>query len=577
MNRRLNLEEWNERDHQPTYPSSSEGSLREWRVENFKALEYASVAFPALTVLTGPNSSGKSSYVQSLLLFAQSPPGPTVLNGDLAVLGDASSVISEGEDQVTFGMSLVNPDEGQGNEAPHFEYQISFSSSLSGSLVPTEVHLASGETHVLSAETKVGPRASKDPTKAKGRAQGPFALTVTEAWDESSESTVEILISGFYPESLVLREDSKTLRKRLSNYFDAAAVAGDPVKAAQLVAEVRNLAKPDDANADDHAIYMSILEAGSPAAVIQKLADTDALPRVLQNISTSEPRLKERVFPIGSGKSFSYWGWPANQSPYADLGLLADVLTSLNESLRGSAEQILYLGPLRSDPDELSRTGPTSPHAPVGTSGELTARVLNDDSQTPIWYNDWDDTRHLGTLSEAVAKWVDYLKIGEGVETDSYGRYGHGALIKVGGQSRDLSSVGVGASQLLPVLVLVLTAPPRSIVLIEQPELHLHPSVQHRLADLFLYARPDVNFVIETHSEYLVTRIRRRLVEGKTQPKDVAVYFAKKVEGYGELSPLTLSTTGDFDEWPTGFFDTQDIEVLGLVRALRKQWDIGDM
>jgi len=138
----------------------------------------------------------------------------------------------------------------------------------------------------------------------------------------------------------------------------------------------------------------------------------------------------------------------------------------------------------------------------------------------------------------------------------------------VNGVHRDLTTIGVGASQLLPVLVAGLTVPVGSIVMIEQPELHLHPKVQSRLADFFLYARPGVKFLIETHSEYLITRIRRRVAEGKVVPAIVRVMFAEQHQGATSVRTLGMSEFGDFEVWPDGFFDAQDDDSLEIVRAV---------
>ena len=85
-----------------------------------------------------------------------------------------------------------------------------------------------------------------------------------------------------------------------------------------------------------------------------------------------------------------------------------------------------------------------------------------------------------------------------------------------------LDAVGVGVSQLLPVLVLCLLSEPGGVILLEQPELHLHPALQQRLADfLIAVARSGRQLIVETHSEYIVSRLRRRIAEDTTEEDDL--------------------------------------------------------
>ena len=69
---------------------------------------------------------------------------------------------------------------------------------------------------------------------------------------------------------------------------------------------------------------------------------------------------------------------------------------------------------------------------------------------------------------------------------------------------------------------------PESVVIIEQPELHLHPSAQAKLADFLLFARPDVTILIESHSEALITRLRRRVVENEALSNNISIQFFER-------------------------------------------------
>jgi predicted ATPase len=96
----------------------------------------------------------------------------------------------------------------------------------------------------------------------------------------------------------------------------------------------------------------------------------------------------------------------------------------------------------------------------------------------------------------------------------------------------------------------------------------LHPSVQSRLGDLLVFARPDICVIVETHSEYLITRIRRWVAEGRAKRERVHVLFAEPAAGGTEVRELRMSELGNLDDWPAGFFDAQDGDARAIVRAI---------
>ena len=175
---------------------------------------------------------------------------------------------------------------------------------------------------------------------------------------------------------------------------------------------------------------------------------------------------------------------------------------------------------------------------------------------------------------EAVEAWGAQLGLLEAIRVVQEPKLGSTIIVKTEGLDKEvpLDAVGVGVSQLLPVLVLCLLSEPGSVILLEQPELHLHPALQQRLADfLIAIARSGRQLIVETHSEYMVSRLRRRIAE---DPDDELLSISKVIfaerdgqTGITTYRDVELSPYGDIDEWPKGFFDQAAAEEREIIRG----------
>ena len=119
--------------------------------------------------------------------------------------------------------------------------------------------------------------------------------------------------------------------------------------------------------------------------------------------------------------------------------------------------------------------------------------------------------------------------------------------------------VGIGISQVLPIVITAFSENAKTIM-IEQPELHLHPRIQGDLADLFIETAlkgPQQNtYILETHSEHIIRRLMRRVREGVISESDVSILYVDRSDDGSIISHLRLDSEGDFlDEWPNGFFE----------------------
>ena len=236
------------------------------------------------------------------------------------------------------------------------------------------------------------------------------------------------------------------------------------------------------------------------------------------------------------------------------------------------ATSIKYLGPLR-ERQAISNYYESSgfnEQIPIGVRGEYLARQLyiNKKGQYPLPGNLLN--QKMVTLLEAVELWVRELEIGSDIEVQSKGRSG----LEIRVSNRTLEMLGTGVSQVLPVIVLCLLARPGNLVLLEQPELHLNPKIQQKMADFLVrLAGTGRQILVETHSEYLVTRLRLQALQNLDLSEQFNFIFVERdnLEG-SSYKEVMVDDEGDLTEWPKGFFDHagQDLrEILKLVAVKR--------
>jgi energy-coupling factor transporter ATP-binding protein EcfA2 len=532
-------------------------------VADFKSIATAALAPRRLTVLTGANSSGKSSLLQALLFFAQSFGEPSVvINGDLVRLGEGSDVIRDQADSVTLELrysadEVDEPAQGMANNrALHLTLD---SPSVRSGLVASAMSLwVDGVCLLDVVRTDVPAGIQLVPGEQ---------LLGTKSSD--ADSDIFVVIAGVTPTRLAYRITTQALSKLVYG----------------------TLERTGRGRLNMLSIIISQCEAPSELVALNVLRDRFAADEI---IPESDPQLQlifdrvaEFIAPDGwmttpialtLGVVHSFGGFRFAQSDYLPERphqVVSEIADALDRAQRLAAATT-YLGPLRDDPRVAYPLGHTVGGLPVGEKGEFTAAYLLDNATERIAFSGPDGRTRSGSLAEAVKEWCHYLGIADEIKVDPMGKLGHQLLLEVAGHLRDPTAVGVGASQLLPVVALVLGAPSQALILLEQPELHLHPKVQSRLADFFVLARSDVRLVIETHSEYLLTRLRVRIAQGTLAPNDVAVLFASQqpvsddaeLSRYTEFRDLTLDELGDFDLWPVNFFDSLDDDAVALAEAV---------
>jgi predicted ATPase len=134
------------------------------------------------------------------------------------------------------------------------------------------------------------------------------------------------------------------------------------------------------------------------------------------------------------------------------------------------------------------------------------------------------------------------------------------------GISASLVDVGFGISQFLPILVADVQLGRGSTLAVSQPEIHLHPSVQADLASYFAGRCDDEDkrYIIETHSEYLLNRLRLLIVQERLDPEDVSIVYLRNSSAGAQLFAIEFTKTGEILGAPEDFFKTYMLDVMSI-------------
>ena len=239
---------------------------------------------------------------------------------------------------------------------------------------------------------------------------------------------------------------------------------------------------------------------------------------------------------------------------------IMEISSRFEETFENLFSQILYLGPLREYP---RRRYPWEGDHPkgIGQYGEKTTSALLSGR-----------IRRLPT-DEQIPKWLQRLELIDSYDvqpvSDTGGDYELLVKQHKGGPEVPLTDVGFGVSQVLPVLILCYYAPEGSILILEQPEAHLHPKVQSELADVLIdvVKNRNIQIILESHSEHLILRLMRRIAEEKISVDQTALYFCLINDGTSEIERLNMDEYGNIRNWPQDFFGDATGELIKKTRA----------
>lgn len=179
-------------------------------------------------------------------------------------------------------------------------------------------------------------------------------------------------------------------------------------------------------------------------------------------------------------------------------------------------------------------------------------------------------------LGKQVQHWLNYITPGIELYPEDYGKlYMTSMGIKRKGFTEDFLNpynIGFGVTYVLPIIVNCLISKPDDVIIIENPEAHLHPRAQSHLG-IFLcqVAAAGIQVILETHSDHVVDGIRRASVDGIIDPKDTLVNFHSVSLGNGmqiiKVNPMNIDDNGEIDYWPDGFMSQKSNDMSEILKS----------
>lgn len=263
-------------------------------------------------------------------------------------------------------------------------------------------------------------------------------------------------------------------------------------------------------------------------------------------------QVPSRQFPILAKDERIFSDSQANAFSATQFGKIGE------EAIVQELSGLRYIGPLRAKPERIYFSTGQTPME-VGAAGESAPAVL------------WSASEAKQFDSAKLSAWCARMGLALKVQlSPSPGGFFRLMLVDAHtGVAINIADAGFGASQLLPILIQGLVAPKDGTLLLEQPEIHLHPKAQADLADFLIeVSQRGVGVIVETHSEHLLTRLRRRIADESLDRKDVALYYITRTEGGSTVTPVEIDEYGQVPDAPREFFAEGFDETFTILEAV---------
>jgi predicted ATPase len=264
--------------------------------------------------------------------------------------------------------------------------------------------------------------------------------------------------------------------------------------------------------------------------------------------------------------SIDFWGDRETSNRY-ELHALNDTFTGKKTGILG--QKFYYLCAERIGP-RLKYEYEILPYLHSGYRGEHAFQILSGENLS-IHSDKLFNKEEPPLLFDQVRKWLDYII--PGASFDNATQLGRSKTIEGTFKESLPTNVGFGISYVLPIIINGLLAEPETILIVENPEAHLHPSGQSRIG-IFLsqISSIGVQVIIETHSEHVINGIRIASLNGLLENDSVIINFiTKNDKDLPEIKEIDINDFGDLTKYPKGFFDQEQKDIATIIKYKREK------
>ncbi len=550
--------------------------IRQWQIRNFKAIkgDMDYIDFAPITVFAGANSSGKSTIIQSILLMMQTlsvrANASLLFNGELVSLGTCDDV---------WNNHILQAD---GHETEPLEYSIVIDNPkrddefLGVDLVfkpstGTRNRLVAGHYRMILKDTELGLYIEYNQnTRQYELREITTTLDATMRDQFKSKGLHDIQpfhqahidMRGLFPRNIHVQAKVPAVKLNwdiaLLNPFDKRIDATDlkqeiPDQYKRIIKRITKQYNLSD--------FVQVASHNEEIEIVNTLADYKDW---FNNLSNKQTTILYDDLVVHLN----------NVLVDETIDMRIPVLDEIERTFKNLIlRNIRYLGASRIGPTIVFSPDVTSEWSEVGINGGNVAATLRENSKRVIsWYDPQTFETKETKLIEAVVIWLQFFGLLEGVATEEQGKLGTMLKIRSEGVQRDmdLTSVGFGTSQILPIIVQGLLTPPGGTFIVEQPEVHLHPHLQSLLANFFVALHmAGVQSIVETHSENLVNQLRLFIANKSKLRDDIKMYFANRNATDGtSFQEVMISDDGSILNWPVGFMDESKRQAEQMLRAI---------
>jgi predicted ATPase len=487
-------------------------------LKNFKAFSaLEELDIKPITILSGTNSCGKSSLLQSILLLKQTLESQSLnqtilLNGRFVRLGTFENIVfqKKSSSKVELKFSFVIRKEDLSSIQKKRSIPILF--------LLRDIFPSIGSTKALEYSISYRVLLKTTTTKPKKYQLKPVIVDEIE------------FIAKVIDKDVVSESSIKAIHKEGDSY--------------NLLWE--NVKKRFFKNADGE--HEDSEENGQKAV---KIEFSNLFPTAVSSLEQEEPRSRYK-------------------EAYFVLRRASDLLQSILVSYS-------YIGPLREEPSR--RYIYENEITEIGSKGENAAYVYLSEGDSLIadhyFYNSRNDSfereKKKLKLSEAVQRCLDLMNIKKfSPEPQNEIIYLNLDAGPSDSTRVSIADVGFGVSQVFPIVLEGLRMSKGSTLLLEQPEIHLHPNLQMDMADYFIsLALSGKRVIVETHSDHIINRLVRRIVEDEVHNLSelIKIYFVGSTENGSLCEEIHIDDTLGIINWPDNFFDQVAKEQQKIMRA----------